>query len=202
MRWRFDAFPGGYEIMKEILYLCGLKISFTLFETILTHANFTTDLTCLRYNLGRCLQLSCIVTNGLCCKLNNVVYVCFSWMLNRQKAVRLRPRPLSPEERLTFHRFPLNDPQRLKLWLLALHRDTILVQSGSLEAVQSTFFTRRFQIRWGKYTTISEVNSRPCVVFKNRYARTNLQRCKFSWQWKPCSVLCFKRTYVITKGLF
>lgn len=100
------------------------------------------------------------------------------------------------------HRFPLNDPQRLKLWLLALHRDTILVQSGSLEAVQSTFFTRRFQIKWGKYTTISEVNSRPCVVFKNRYARTNLQRCKFSWQWKPCSVLCFKRTYVITKGLF
>ncbi len=127
MRWRFDAFPGGYEIIKEVLYLCGLKMSFTLFETILTHANFTTDLTCLRYNLGRC-----IVTNGLCCKLNNGAYVCFSWMLNRQKAVRLRPRPLSPEERLTFHRFPLNDPQRLKLWLLALHRDTSLPSSVKL----------------------------------------------------------------------
>ncbi|KAK2891298.1 hypothetical protein Q8A67_013941 [Cirrhinus molitorella] len=62
---------------------------------------------------------------------------------NRQKAVRLRPRPLSPEERLTFHRFPLNDPERLKLWLLAVHRDASLpIQSLEVLRLCSQHFSR------------------------------------------------------------
>ncbi|XP_051543374.1 uncharacterized protein LOC127434585 [Myxocyprinus asiaticus] len=43
--------------------------------------------------------------------------------LNLAKPVRLRPRPSSHEERLTFHRFPISDPERLTLWLLATRRD-------------------------------------------------------------------------------
>uniref|UniRef100_A0A673MLX5 THAP-type domain-containing protein n=1 Tax=Sinocyclocheilus rhinocerous TaxID=307959 RepID=A0A673MLX5_9TELE len=67
----------------------------------------------------------------------------FPGCFNRQKAVRLRPRPLSPEERLTFHRFPLNDPQRLRLWLLAVHRDTSLpVQSLEVLRLCSQHFSR------------------------------------------------------------
>ncbi|XP_016310910.1 THAP domain-containing protein 4-like isoform X4 [Sinocyclocheilus anshuiensis] len=67
----------------------------------------------------------------------------FPGCFNRQKAVRLRPRPLSPEERLTFHRFPLNDPQRLRLWLLAVQRDTGLpVQSLDVLRLCSLHFSR------------------------------------------------------------
>uniref|UniRef100_A0A672MJB5 THAP-type domain-containing protein n=1 Tax=Sinocyclocheilus grahami TaxID=75366 RepID=A0A672MJB5_SINGR len=67
----------------------------------------------------------------------------FPGCFNRQKAVRLRPRPLSPEERLTFHRFPLNDPQRLRLWLLAVRRDTGLpVQSLDVLRLCSQHFSR------------------------------------------------------------
>ncbi|XP_050983989.1 peroxynitrite isomerase THAP4-like [Labeo rohita] len=67
----------------------------------------------------------------------------FPGCFNRQKAVRLRPRPVSPEERLTFHRFPLNDPERLKLWLLAVHRDASLpVQSLDVLRLCSEHFSR------------------------------------------------------------
>ncbi|XP_073677020.1 THAP domain-containing protein 1-like [Garra rufa] len=67
----------------------------------------------------------------------------FPGCFNRQKAVRLRPRPLSPEERLTFHRFPLNDPERLKLWLLAVQRDACSpVQSLEVLRLCSQHFSK------------------------------------------------------------
>jgi len=67
----------------------------------------------------------------------------FPGCFNRQKAVRLRPRALSPGERLTFHRFPLNDPERLRLWLLAVQRDTSLpIQSLEVLRLCSDHFSR------------------------------------------------------------
>ncbi len=53
-----------------------------------------------------------------------MVRVCaFPGCFNREKAIRLRPVASSQEEGLTFHTLPLHDPERLKLWLLALKRD-------------------------------------------------------------------------------
>lgn len=53
-----------------------------------------------------------------------MVRVCaFPGCFNREKAIRLRPVASSQEESLTFHTLPLHDPERLKLWLLALKRD-------------------------------------------------------------------------------
>ncbi|XP_043073785.1 zinc finger MYM-type protein 4-like isoform X2 [Puntigrus tetrazona] len=53
-----------------------------------------------------------------------MVRVCaFPGCFNREKAIRLRPAASSQEESLTFHTLPLHDPERLKLWLLALKRD-------------------------------------------------------------------------------
>ncbi|XP_065142139.1 uncharacterized protein [Paramisgurnus dabryanus] len=44
--------------------------------------------------------------------------------LNLFKKIRLRSKPRSERERLTFHRFPTFDPHRLEIWLLALQLDT------------------------------------------------------------------------------
>ncbi|XP_056105679.1 zinc finger MYM-type protein 4 isoform X2 [Rhinichthys klamathensis goyatoka] len=53
-----------------------------------------------------------------------MVRVCaFPGCFNREKAIRLRPTASSKEESLIFHTLPLHDPERLKLWLLALKRD-------------------------------------------------------------------------------
>ncbi len=53
-----------------------------------------------------------------------MVRVCaFPGCFNREKAIRLRPVASSQEESLTFHTLPFHDPERLKLWLLALKRD-------------------------------------------------------------------------------
>uniref|UniRef100_A0A8C2BT03 Si:ch211-173p18.3 n=2 Tax=Cyprinus carpio TaxID=7962 RepID=A0A8C2BT03_CYPCA len=44
---------------------------------------------------------------------------------NRQKPVRIRKSALATprDDRLTFHGFPVNDPRRLRRWLLAVQRD-------------------------------------------------------------------------------
>ncbi|XP_051522031.1 uncharacterized protein LOC127422499 isoform X4 [Myxocyprinus asiaticus] len=54
-----------------------------------------------------------------------MVRICaFPGCFNREKLVRLRHSgSKSQGESLTFHRFPRHDPQRLKLWLLALRLD-------------------------------------------------------------------------------
>ncbi|KAI7799067.1 zinc finger MYM-type protein 4 isoform X2 [Triplophysa rosa] len=53
-----------------------------------------------------------------------MVRVCaFPGCFNREKALRLRPQGSAQDESLTFHTLPMQDPERLKLWLLALHRD-------------------------------------------------------------------------------
>lgn len=54
-----------------------------------------------------------------------MVRVCASpGCFNQEKSVRLRQWASVQEESLTFHTLPLHDPERLKLWLIALHRDT------------------------------------------------------------------------------
>ncbi|KAF4104662.1 peroxynitrite isomerase THAP4-like isoform X2 [Onychostoma macrolepis] len=102
-----------------------------------------------------------------------MVRICaFPGCFNRQKAVRLRPRPLSPEERLTFHRFPLNDPQRLKLWLLAVHRDTSLpVQSLEVLRLCSQHFSRDdFRSDEGNVRRYLKSTAVPMWLFKTEEA--------------------------------
>ncbi|CAM4597167.1 unnamed protein product [Leuciscus chuanchicus] len=41
----------------------------------------------------------------------------------KHKVLRLREPPSTGDGRLTFHQFPVNDPERLKLWLLAVRWD-------------------------------------------------------------------------------
>ncbi|XP_016145116.1 THAP domain-containing protein 4-like isoform X2 [Sinocyclocheilus grahami] len=97
----------------------------------------------------------------------------FPGCFNRQKAVRLRPRPLSPEERLTFHRFPLNDPQRLRLWLLAVRRDTGLpVQSLDVLRLCSQHFSRDdFRSDKGSVRRYLKSTAVPVWFFKTEEAR-------------------------------
>lgn len=54
-----------------------------------------------------------------------MVRVCaYPGCFNQEKSVRLRQWASVQEESLTFHTLPLHDTERLKLWLIALHRDT------------------------------------------------------------------------------
>uniref|UniRef100_A0A671NV81 FAD synthase n=1 Tax=Sinocyclocheilus anshuiensis TaxID=1608454 RepID=A0A671NV81_9TELE len=54
-----------------------------------------------------------------------MVRVCaYPGCFNQEKSVRLRQWASMQEESLTFHTLPLHDPERLKPWLIALHRDT------------------------------------------------------------------------------
>ncbi|XP_016327307.1 FAD synthase isoform X2 [Sinocyclocheilus anshuiensis] len=54
-----------------------------------------------------------------------MVRVCaYPGCFNQEKSVRLRQWASMQEESLTFHTLPLHDPERLNLWLIALHRDT------------------------------------------------------------------------------
>ncbi|XP_058617369.1 uncharacterized protein LOC131530888 [Onychostoma macrolepis] len=47
----------------------------------------------------------------------------FTGCPNRRKPARLRKRAVpTTDERLSFHTFPVNDPQRLQLWLLSVQR--------------------------------------------------------------------------------
>lgn len=57
-----------------------------------------------------------------------VLKCAFPGCLNREKPARVRKSalPTPPDDRLTFHTFPLNDPERLTLWLLAVQRDVDL----------------------------------------------------------------------------
>lgn len=54
-----------------------------------------------------------------------MVRVCaYPRCFNQEKTLRLRHWASMQEENLTFHTLPLHDPERLNLWLIALHRDT------------------------------------------------------------------------------
>lgn len=54
-----------------------------------------------------------------------MVRVCaYPGCFNQEKSLRLRQWASVQEESLTFHTLPLHDPERLNLWLVALHRDT------------------------------------------------------------------------------
>ncbi|XP_053485778.1 zinc finger protein 660-like [Ictalurus furcatus] len=57
-----------------------------------------------------------------------VLKCAFPGCQNLEKSARVRKSafPSPPDERLTFHRFPVNDPERLKLWLLSVHQDITL----------------------------------------------------------------------------
>ncbi len=72
-----------------------------------------------------------------CGKKIKMVRVCaYPGCFNQEKSVRLRQWASVQEESLTFHTLPLHDPERLKLWLIALHRETeSLSQSLSLSSL-------------------------------------------------------------------
>uniref|UniRef100_A0A8C1SFG8 FAD synthase n=1 Tax=Cyprinus carpio TaxID=7962 RepID=A0A8C1SFG8_CYPCA len=54
-----------------------------------------------------------------------MVRVCaYPGCFNQEKSVRLRQWASMQEQSLTFHTLPLQDPERLNLWLIALRRDT------------------------------------------------------------------------------
>lgn len=69
----------------------------------------------------KCTQ-TLLVSRGIFFKM---VRVCaYPGCFNQEKSVRLRQWASVQEESLTFHTLPLHDPERLKLWLIALHRET------------------------------------------------------------------------------
>ncbi len=53
-----------------------------------------------------------------------MVFSCvYPGCFNKAKPSRLRARTSKGDAPLTFHTFPVNDPERLKLWLLAVRWD-------------------------------------------------------------------------------
>ncbi len=57
-----------------------------------------------------------------------VLKCAFPGCLNRQKpkSVRKSALPTQRHKSISFHSFPVNDPERLKLWLVAVHQDVDL----------------------------------------------------------------------------
>ncbi|XP_051578294.1 uncharacterized protein LOC127454857 isoform X2 [Myxocyprinus asiaticus] len=70
---------------------------------------------------------------------------------NREKAVRLRPKALSQEDSLTFHRFPLNEPSRLRQWLRVLQIDfsTPIQTINSMRVCSKHFSPSDFRVLKG-----------------------------------------------------
>lgn len=117
-----------------------------------------------------------LIQNCICFFFKMVRMCAFPGCFNRQKAVRLRPRALSPEERLTFHRFPLNDPERLRLWLLAVHRDTSLpIQSLDVLRLCSEHFSRDdFKSDEGNVRRYLKSTAVPVLFLKTEVSEENI----------------------------
>lgn len=124
-----------------------------------------------------------------------MVRVCaFPGCFNREKAIRLRPTASCQEESLIFHTLPLHDPERLKLWLLALKRDinspiesvrALRVCSVHFSADDLTGPTRRFL----NSTAVPGQQTEVCVCVLAHYTavidRTRQERLRKK-RWQMC----------------
>lgn len=72
------------------------------------------------------LDTDCAVCLGAVYEM--VLKCSFSGCLNSMKKTEkhLSELPMSKDERLTFHMFPLHNPEQLKIWLLSIWRDVDL----------------------------------------------------------------------------
>uniref|UniRef100_A0A673H3R2 THAP-type domain-containing protein n=1 Tax=Sinocyclocheilus rhinocerous TaxID=307959 RepID=A0A673H3R2_9TELE len=95
---------------------------------------------------------------------------------NREKPAKVRKSalPTPTDDRLTFHTFPVNDPKRLRRWLLAVQRDVDfpLRYVSQMRLCSEHFSPDDFKTGPGKIRRLLKSTAVPSLFLQNKeYAR-------------------------------